>query len=189
VIFCENFIEHLKQNFFTKENSFVHSGQIFVTMYEENNYSIEIICEDTCNIMNIANINLITWTINLHIFRKTMLSRTLFSEATSFEQFGIGGLDESLFKIFRRALSTRAIDPEKIKQMGIKHVKGILLYGPPGTGKTLIARNIGKLLSSEISPKIVNGPELLNKFVGESEKNLRDIFKDATSDYKNFGNK
>lgn len=44
-------------------------------------------------------------------------------------------------------------------------MKGVLLYGPPGTGKTLIARQIGKMLNGK-EPKIVNGPEVLNKFVG-----------------------
>lgn len=50
-----------------------------------------------------------------------------------------------------------------------RHVKGVLLYGPPGTGKTLIARQIGKMLNGK-EPKIVNGPEVLNKFVGERLK-------------------
>ncbi len=44
----------------------------------------------------------------------------------------------------------------------------MLLYGPPGTGKTLIARQIGKMLNGK-EPKVVNGPEILNKFVGEDE--------------------
>jgi vesicle-fusing ATPase len=47
-----------------------------------------------------------------------------------------------------------------------RHVKGVLLYGPPGTGKTLIARQLGKMLNGR-EPKVVNGPEVLNKFVGE----------------------
>ena len=46
-----------------------------------------------------------------------------------------------------------------------RHVKGVLLYGPPGTGKTLIARQLGKMLNGR-EPKVVNGPEVLNKFVG-----------------------
>jgi DNA polymerase III delta prime subunit len=55
---------------------------------------------------------------------------------------------------------------------------GILLYGPPGTGKTLMARQIGKMLNAT-EPKIVNGPEILNKFVGASEENIRKLFADA----------
>jgi vesicle-fusing ATPase len=62
----------------------------------------------------------------------------------------------------------------------------MLLYGPPGTGKTLIARQIGKLLKGK-EPKVVNGPEILNKFVGESEANVRALFKDAEADEKGNG--
>ena len=56
--------------------------------------------------------------------------------------------------------------PCQVARLGIRHVKGVLLFGPPGTGKTLIARQIGKMLNGK-EPKIVNGPEVLNKFVGE----------------------
>ena len=52
------------------------------------------------------------------------------------------------------------------------------MYGPPGTGKTLMARQIGKMLNAK-EPKIVNGPEILNKFVGQSEENIRKLFADA----------
>ncbi len=55
---------------------------------------------------------------------------------------------------------------------------GILLHGPPGTGKTLMARQIGKMLNAR-EPKIVNGPEILNKYVGQSEENIRKLFADA----------
>jgi vesicle-fusing ATPase len=55
---------------------------------------------------------------------------------------------------------------------------GILLFGPPGTGKTLMARQIGKMLNAR-EPKVVNGPEILNKFVGQSEENIRKLFEDA----------
>lgn len=66
---------------------------------------------------------------------------------------------------------------------GCKHVKGILLFGPPGCGKTLMARQIGKMLNSR-EPKIVNGPEILNKYVGESEANIRKLFADAEEEQK-----
>lgn len=62
-------------------------------------------------------------------------------------------------------------------------MKGILLFGPPGCGKTLMARQIGKMLNAR-EPKIVNGPEILNKYVGESEANIRKLFADAEEEQK-----
>lgn len=70
-----------------------------------------------------------------------------------------------------------------ISQIGCKHVKGILLYGPPGTGKTLMARQIGQMLNAR-EPKIVNGPQILDKYVGESEANVRRLFADAEEEEK-----
>lgn len=110
-----------------------------------------------------------------------LLKRDLFKDNYNFEELGIGGMDNKLVNIIRRALSTRAIPQDKIKALGIKHIKGVLLYGPPGTGKTLIARKIGGMISNK-EPKVVNGPEILDKFVGESEKNIRNLFADALVD-------
>lgn len=80
--------------------------------------------------------------------------------------------------IFRRAFNTRTIPQAVIEKYGIHHVKGMLLYGPPGTGKTLIARKIAGALNCE-KPKIVNGPEIFDKYVGEAEKKVRELFADA----------
>src|SRR5687767_1429460 len=63
---------------------------------------------------------------------------------------------------------------------------GILLFGPPGTGKTLIARQIGKMLNS-LEPKIVNGPEIFNKYIGQSEGNIHKLFVEAEEEYKDKG--
>ena len=104
----------------------------------------------------------------------------------NFSQMGIGGLDDEFSAIFRRAFASRVFPPDLIEDLGMQHVKGILLYGPPGTGKTLMARQIGKMLNAR-EPKIVNGPEILNKFVGESEANVRKLFEDAEKDQKNLG--
>lgn len=98
-----------------------------------------------------------------------------------FTELGIGGLNQELRQIFRRAFVSRMFSSGTLKKLNCSHVKGILLYGPPGTGKTLIARKIGNLLKSS-EPKIVNGPEIFNKWVGESERILRELFKDAYAD-------
>ncbi|KAH8907266.1 AAA-domain-containing protein [Coniochaeta sp. PMI_546] len=103
-----------------------------------------------------------------------------------FEDMGIGGLDSEFSTIFRRAFASRIFPPGLIEKLGIMHVKGMLLYGPPGTGKTLIARQIGKMLNAR-EPKIINGPEVLNKFVGQSEENIRKLFADAEKEYKEKG--
>jgi vesicle-fusing ATPase len=123
----------------------------------------------------------------LTVIGAKLLKREIFSDAYNFEELGIGGLDKQLIEIFRRSLSTRAIKPDTIEKLGIKHVKGILLYGPPGTGKTLIARKIGGVISN-IPPKIINGPEILDKYVGQSEKNIRELFAEARKDQDTLGN-
>lgn len=100
-----------------------------------------------------------------------------------FAKMGIGGLDKEFSAIFRRAFASRVFPPELVIQLGCKHVKGILLYGPPGTGKTLMARQIGTMLNAR-EPKIVNGPQILDKYVGESEANIRRLFAEAEEEEK-----
>ena len=104
----------------------------------------------------------------------------------NFEKLGIGGLDKQFEEIFRRAFASRVFPPHVVAKLGIHHVKGMLLFGPPGTGKTLIARQIGKMLNGK-EPKIVNGPEVLNKYVGASEENIRKLFADAELEMKERG--
>lgn len=103
-----------------------------------------------------------------------------------FEDLGIGGLDKEFSDIFRRAFASRIVPPGLAEKIGIQHVRGLLLYGPPGTGKTLIARQIGKMLNAR-EPKVINGPEVLNKYVGQSEENIRKLFADAEKEQKEKG--
>ncbi|CDJ50553.1 N-ethylmaleimide-sensitive factor, putative [Eimeria brunetti] len=113
---------------------------------------------------------------------------SLISPDISFEQLGIGGLDKEFKEIFRRAFASRVLPPPLVKEMGLKHVRGLLLYGPPGTGKTLIARQIGGALRAR-PPKVVSGPEVLNKYVGQSEENVRNLFKEAEEEEQKKGDK
>lgn len=108
------------------------------------------------------------------------------SKDFSFSKLGIGGLDKQFEDIFRRAFSSRIFPQSVVQRLGIQHVKGMLLHGPPGTGKTLIARQIGKMLNGK-EPKIVNGPEVMSKYVGQSEENIRALFADAEAEYKARG--
>ncbi|MGC9150123.1 MAG: AAA family ATPase, partial [Candidatus Micrarchaeia archaeon] len=67
--------------------------------------------------------------------------------------------------------------PELFEKMGIRPVKGVLLVGAPGTGKTLLARAVAT--ESEANFISINGPELVSKYVGESEERLREVFREA----------
>lgn len=100
----------------------------------------------------------------------------------------IGGLNEQLKTIIMLITKTRTLSLSMVDKLQIKHSKGVCLYGPPGTGKTLIARKLAEHLKSK-NIKIVKGPELIDKFVGSSEKNIRDLFIDAERDEKDHGNK
>ncbi|KAF0698751.1 Aste57867_10656 [Aphanomyces stellatus] len=110
----------------------------------------------------------------------------IFKPDFDFSKLGIGGLDKEFNDIFRRAFASRVFPPSVIEKMGIKHVRGMLLFGPPGCGKTLIARQIGRVLNAK-EPKVVNGPEILDKFVGESERKIRELFADARREQDEMG--
>ena len=117
---------------------------------------------------------------------KQMKAKNLTKFGFNFNEMGVGGLDQEISNIFRRAFTTRLYPTAYLEKYGIHHVKGILLYGPPGTGKTLIARTLAKALNvSEF--KVVNGPELFDKYVGETEKKIRDLFSNAEKDQKENG--
>ncbi|RDW64925.1 AAA-domain-containing protein [Coleophoma cylindrospora] len=124
--------------------------------------------------------------IKLKSSSKRPAANSIIAPDFKFEDMGIGGLDTEFGAIFRRAFASRIFPPGLIEKLGIQHVKGILLFGPPGTGKTLIARQIGKMLNSR-EPKVINGPEVLNKYVGQSEENIRKLFADAEKEYKEKG--
>ncbi len=88
----------------------------------------------------------------------------------------VGGLD-TVKKRLKEAVEWPLTNPEMFKKMGIRPPRGILLYGPPGTGKTLLAKAIAN--ESNANFLSIKGPEVFSKWVGESEKALRNLFKKA----------
>jgi transitional endoplasmic reticulum ATPase len=88
----------------------------------------------------------------------------------------VGGLEE-VKKSLQENIIVALKEPQKFYNMGIKPPRGILLYGPPGCGKTLLARAVATESGSNMI--LVRGPEILSKWVGESEKAIREIFRKA----------
>ncbi len=88
----------------------------------------------------------------------------------------IGGLQEEVKKI-REMVELPLKHPEIFDKLGIEPPKGVILHGPPGTGKTLLAKAVAN--ESEAHFILLNGPEVMSKYYGESEKRIRDIFEDA----------
>uniref|UniRef100_A0A8C3PDU7 vesicle-fusing ATPase n=1 Tax=Chrysemys picta bellii TaxID=8478 RepID=A0A8C3PDU7_CHRPI len=89
----------------------------------------------------------------------------------------IGGLSSQLQTI-RETIELPLKQPELFKCYGIPPPRGVLLYGPPGTGKTMIARAVANEVGAHVS--IINGPEIISKFYGETESRLRQIFAEAS---------
>ncbi|MEM0271222.1 MAG: CDC48 family AAA ATPase [Thermoprotei archaeon] len=88
----------------------------------------------------------------------------------------VGGLTKQIQKL-RELVELPLLRPELFRTFSIRPPKGILLYGPPGTGKTLIARAVANTVKANFY--LISGPEIGSKYYGESEKRLRDIFKEA----------
>ena len=88
----------------------------------------------------------------------------------------IGGLREEIKKI-REMVEIPLKHPEIFDKLGIQPPKGVLLHGPPGTGKTLLAKAVAN--ESDANFILLNGPEIMSKYYGESEKKIRDLFEEA----------
>ena len=88
----------------------------------------------------------------------------------------LGGLHEEIQKV-REMIELPLKHPELFERLGVEPPKGILLHGPPGTGKTLLAKAVANESGARFF--LINGPEIMSKFYGESEENLRKIFEQA----------
>ena len=90
----------------------------------------------------------------------------------------IGGIGTQLLKV-REMIELPLKHPELFRRLGIDPPKGVLLHGPPGTGKTMIAKAVATETNAHFTS--INGPEIISKYYGESEKQLREIFDEAAN--------
>ncbi|ELZ55102.1 MULTISPECIES: CDC48 family AAA ATPase [Halorubrum] len=91
----------------------------------------------------------------------------------------IGGLDDELEQV-REMIELPMRHPELFKRLGIDPPKGVLLHGPPGTGKTLIAKAVANEIDANFHT--ISGPEIMSKYYGESEEQLREVFEEASEE-------
>ncbi|MDX6296436.1 MAG: proteasome-associated ATPase [Nocardioidaceae bacterium] len=119
---------------------------------------------------------------------KTEVEELVLEEVPDIDYGNIGGLMRQIDQI-RDAIELPYLHPELFKEHKLKPPKGVLLYGPPGCGKTLIAKAVANSLAKQVAAKTgeegksyflnIKGPELLNKYVGETERHIRLVFQRA----------
>ena len=120
---------------------------------------------------------------------KLEIEDLLLEEVPDIKYSDIGGLNEQIEAI-RDAIETPYLYPNEYKEFQLKPPKGVLLYGPPGCGKTLIAKAVANSLAARVREQTgrddvesyfinIKGPELLNKYVGETERKIREVFQKA----------
>ncbi|MGO4257040.1 proteasome ATPase [Marmoricola sp. RAF53] len=119
---------------------------------------------------------------------KSEVEELVLEEVPDIDYNAIGGLSSQIDAI-RDAVELPYLHPDLFKEHQLKPPKGVLLYGPPGCGKTLIAKAVANSLAKKVAAKTgqegksyflnIKGPELLNKYVGETERHIRLVFQRA----------
>ncbi len=97
-------------------------------------------------------------------------------QATGLTYEDVGGLHDELQQV-REMVELPMRHPELFETLGIEPPNGVLLYGPPGTGKTLIAKAVANEIDAHL--ETISGPEIMSKYYGESEEQLREVFDEA----------
>ncbi|MDP6325390.1 MAG: CDC48 family AAA ATPase [Candidatus Thalassarchaeaceae archaeon] len=112
------------------------------------------------------------------VIKEEMVEDEEHGEVSSIMYEDIGGLGDQLLKV-REMIELPLKHPILFRRLGIDPPKGVLLHGPPGTGKTMIAKAVANETNAHFTS--INGPEIISKYYGESEKQLREIFDEAAS--------
>ena len=103
-------------------------------------------------------------------------------------ELGIGGLSDQFKDIVTKIILSRSTYAEHTKALGQSPPRGLLLYGQPGTGKTILARKLGELLGvTKERIHLYTGSQVWSKWLGDSEKKVREMFAEAREDQKKFG--
>ncbi len=133
--------------------------------------SIDLIATSVKPVKEVA---LITSSTEIKISDKPAKESTSGIPTVTYED--IGGLKEEIRKI-REMVELPLRHPELFERLGIEPPKGVLLYGPPGTGKTLLAKAVANEANAHFI--YLSGPEIMSKYYGQSEENIREVFKEA----------
>jgi proteasome-associated ATPase len=120
---------------------------------------------------------------------KSQVEEVMLEEVPDISYQDIGGLDAQIIDL-RDGIELPYLYPDEFREHQLRPPKGVLLYGPPGCGKTLIAKAVANSLAKKFAERAgleearsyflnIKGPELLNKYVGETESKIREVFKKA----------
>jgi len=144
---------------------------------DRNIYLIQVIDADH-SVGRLTDTTDITWVLP----DGTTIIKPIFKVATNnFQKLQVGGLSSQLDIIYEKVFMSRALPEQYLVDLGLSHVKGIIMHGPPGCGKTLLARSLARdiLNVPNENIQVVNGPEVLSKWYGESEEKIRQLFQPA----------